>query len=576
MMLRTLRPRIVTTIFLVCVLLAGAAPAADVKALLAGADKDLKAQKYDAALREYRDAWDTSKHANPDALLGAAAAHLALGHVVDAYEAYDDALKTFPGMAPQKKLAAENKCKELDPRVSLLSVRTLEAGARVTIDGKLAGTSPVTVRVQAGSHALRAEKEGFLPAERTEDVHGGGRTAVEIVLVPESKTGRLSVREKLGRPVRVLVDGKDVGLAPWEGEVAPGTHEIAVRGDGVVAPAQSVPVATGARVEVELAVTASKGVVQISTGDGQGDIFVDGAKVGTGVFRGELPLGVHKVVVKRAGFERFEKTIDVKDKETLSETVTLHREASVKTGADAPEVFGGAYGGWQVFGAFQGSTSSSFETGCALFGAASCAAPGPAGAGLGGYLGWTWDPVGVEVFAGAMADYTEPNSTFDGVVRPGSNPILTGPARVESWRVVRYGFTGALRARATLQTKAARFTFAAGPGVAAKRMVSDRSLHTTDGTDLRDTYAPGEVGYVSPALSFDLGVHLRASRAVALSVGLLVWVESAGGGVLTRADPDHKIGSAATGPIPIRTPEYRLAEGAQTFVGPYLGMLVGP
>lgn len=404
----------------------------------------------------------------------------------------------------------------------------------------------------------------------------GAASAADVVLVAESKTGRIVVREKLGRPVRVLVDGQDVGAAPWEGEVAPGTHEIGLRGDGVVAPAHVASVAAGARVEVELAVTPARGVVQISTGDGQGDVYIDGAKVGTGLYRGELSLGRHKVVVTRAGFERFEKTIDVKDRETLSETVTLHREAIVTTVADAPEVLGGVYGGLQVFGAFQGSTGSSFEKGCALFGGSSCAAPGPAGAGIGGYLGWTWDPVGVEVFAGAMADYTEPSATFDGVVHAGSNPVLTGPPRVESWRVVRGGFTGALRARATLQTKAVRFTFAAGPGVAAKTLISDRSLHTTDNTDLRDTYAPGAVAYVSPALSFDLGVHLRASRGVAFSVGVLVWIETAGGGVLTQADPEHRIGSAATGPIPIRTPEYRLAEGAQTFVGPYLGMLVGP
>lgn len=553
----------------------GAAVAQDVKALLAAADKDLKAHKSADALRGYKAAWDASNKSNADALLGVAAAELALDHVVEAYEAYDDALKSFPTLAAAKKADAEKRLKELDARVSLLSVRTPEPGASVSIDGKPAGASPVTVRVAAGLHKVRVEKDGFAPVERGEDVRGGGRTVIEIALVREAKTGRLVVREKGGRPIHVLVDGKEVGDAPWEGEVAPGAHEVGARAAGLGAPSQRVEVAAGQRVEVDLAATAAKGVVQIATDSGQGDIFVDGEKVGTGVFRGELTLGPHKVAVRREGFEPFEKTVEAREKEIVSETVTLRRDATVKTNAAEGEAFGGIYAGWQIFGAFQGSTGSSFETACGLFGATSCGAPGPTGAGLAGYFGWTWDPVGVEIFAGAMADYTEPSAVFDGVVRSGSNPILTGPARKESWRVARYGFVGAIRGRATFQIKALRFTFAAGPGLAAKNISSDRSMTTTDGTNLRDTYAPGDVGYVSPALTMDLGVHIRASHSVAFSAGLLLWIESAAGGVLTKPDPDRVI-AGPTGPIALRTPEYRLAEGAQTFIGPYLGMIIGP
>lgn len=572
----TLRPRVLLSAVMICALFARGARAEDFKALLSNADKDLKAQKNDAALRGYRAAWDASKKSSAEALIGVAAAHAALGHAVEAYEAYDDVLKSFPTLSAPKRADVEKRLKELDARVTLLSVRTSEPGAQITIDGAPAGASPVTVRVAAGKHEIHVEKDGFAPADRTDDMRGGGRTVIEVALVREAKTGRLAVQEKLGRPVRVLLDGKDVGAAPWEGDVAPGTHEIGVRGEGLGASSQNVTVVAGQRALVEIAASASKGVVQIATGDGQGDVYVDGVKVGTGLFRGELPLGPHKVMVKREGFEIFEKTVEVKDKETLSETVTLRREAAVKTGPEAPEELGGLYGGWQIFGAFQGSTGSSFETGCALFGASSCAAPGPNGAGLGGFLGWTWDPVGVEIFGGAMADYAEPVATFDGVVRAGSNPVLTGPARVESWRVVRYGFVGAVRARATVQTRLFRFTLAAGPGLAAKGMTSDRSMRTTDGSNLQDRFAPGDVGYVSPALSFDLGVHLRASRGVAFSAGLLVWIETAGAGVLTKADPDRKVGSPTAGVVPLRTPEYRLAEGAQAFVGPYIGMLLGP
>ena len=67
-----------------------------------------------------------------------------------------------------------------------------------------------------------------------------------------------------------------------------------------------------------------------------------------------------------------------------------------------------------------------------------------------GHAGYTWDPVGIEIFGGFALDYTSPMATFDGNIAPGSNQALTGPARTESFRVLRAGGIGALRARVVI------------------------------------------------------------------------------------------------------------------------------
>lgn len=312
--------------------------------------------------------------------------------------------------------------------------------------------------------------------------------------------------------------------------------------------------------------------VQITTSDGQGEILIDGKAVGTGAFHGDLPAGKHRLAVRRDGFQTHEETIDVVDGVDLTKSVALSRLPAKETDVTAPESFGGIYGGWMIAGAFQpAGTGSSFESRCDLFGASSCTAPSPSGLMLGLHIGYTWDPVGIELFGGPMLDYAEWTATYDGVIKPGSNAALTGPPRVESWRMVRYGFVGAIRARATWSLPKIRLSAALGPGLAFKNITSDRQMRTTDMSNLTDDYRPDDISYASAALSFELAFSFRATKRFAFTAGMEFWFENAGQNVLTKADPDRKVG-----PIPLRTPEYRLASGSQAFFGPFVGMTFGP
>jgi hypothetical protein len=442
----------------------------------------------------------------------------------------------------------------------------------VSIDGKARGTTPLSLRVSAGKHEIVVEKEGFERIVHSEDVHGGARTAVQLQLNRVAQTGRLSVREHDGRAVRVFLDGKDVGEAPWEGEVDPGAHTIVLRGAGVSA-SKTIDAQRGQRIEVDLTATAEEGSVQITTSDGQGEISIDGKKVGTGSFRGNLSTGKHDVVVTRAGFVTDRETIEVKRGESLTKTVALVREGASAKDVSIDEPYTGVFGGFQFFGAFApGGTGSILENNCSLFGATTCSSPVPAGMGLGGSFGYTWDPVGLELFGAGMVDYTEPSANFDGIIRPGSNAALTGPARVENWRILRYGGMGSIRVRATYESRIFRATLAVGPGFSVRSLVADRRTRTTDGAT--DTFAPNQVVYASAALSVEAAVHLRASRRVAFSVGVIFWFEGAGN-ISIKGDPDRNI-LTSQGPMPLRTPDYQLISGTQSYIGPFLGMVFGP
>jgi hypothetical protein len=82
--------------------------------------------------------------------------------------------------------------------------------------------------------------------------------------------------------------------------------------------------------------------------------------------------------------------------------------------------------------------------------------------------------------------------------------------------------------------------------------------------------------YVSPALAGDLSIAYRFSPTMAVALGAVLLFETAGSDVTSTADGSQYLAGGKTGPVPLPTPAYHLATGAQTFVGPYLGLQFGP
>ena len=109
----------------------------------------------------------------------------------------------------------------------LLKVESTPAGARVLLDGRDLGTTPVEgVAVALGSHEVRLELDGYRPwVERVEVVIG---EAAEVAAFLERRTAGLTVTsEPAGATVRV--DDKPAGETPTSRlEVLPGTYDVDV------------------------------------------------------------------------------------------------------------------------------------------------------------------------------------------------------------------------------------------------------------------------------------------------------------------------------------------------------------
>ncbi|HVH43998.1 MAG TPA: PEGA domain-containing protein, partial [Labilithrix sp.] len=485
-----------------------AQPASDAKASLADADKAAKAKDWATAARSF----DAANKAQPssEALEGLANAHYQGGQLGDAHTAYQEWLDKYGAKAPAaKKKLAETRLKELGDKTGAVTISVNEPGAAIVVDDKSIGTSPLSgpVRLTAGPHRVKVTKDGFVAFDQSPNVAAGTTTTVQATLTSSASKGKLTVREKAGKPVRITVDGVDMGPAPWTGEVDPGQHDIGVRGVGLVATPQKVTVERGKAQEIELVASSSSASVKIGTSDAKGLIYIDDKLVGEGSFIGDMPAGTHKLKITREGYDPFEEDLVVKDKEPLARTVTLKLSSKISTGpVQETERLEGLYGGFGLLGYLTpGGTGDSISKQCDSKGQAptlaSCDAPGGLGGGLGGFLGYHWDPIGIELYlAGHYDQRTLTNDWNAASTDPGIGP---DPARLEEFNIRRAGGMGLARVRATWQSRKVRLTLAAGAGVSYRVMFLERLTTAKDNRLIRDVFVSDSPSYVSPVIALE-------------------------------------------------------------------------
>lgn len=554
----------------------------DAKAQLAEGEKAARGKDWAKALSAY----DAANKAQPsaDALEGVANAHYQLKHDGEAYAAYTEWNDKYGTKStPAKKGAVAARLKELAEKTGTLTITVNEAGAAILVDEKPVGTSPLAapLRLGAGPHRVRVTKDGFVAFDQAPNVSAGAGATVDVKLEAQSSKGRVVVKEKNGKAIRVIVDNVDMGEAPWSGELEAGQHDIAGRSASSAATPEKVTVERGKTHEIELVASSTTAPVKIATNDGKGLIYLDGKLVGEGSFTADIPAGPHKLRITREGYDPFEEEIVVKDKEPFSRAVTLNLVSKIETSAIGKDErrLEGLYGGFGLQAIFLvGGTGNAIEKGCdnrpvEMVG---CDGGSPAGGGIGGFVGYHWDPVGVELFLAGTYDTSGPQRDWNAAsTDPGIGP---DPARIEDFAIRRIGGLGAARVRFTVQGEKIRFTIAGGVGVSHRIMLLERTTTSKVDPNLpQDKVVSEGVGYWAPVVSLDPMVLYRLGPSTSVGLGVSVLLESPQTFLngdktpATNAEGNHRLGRSG-----LTTPSYEMASGTQFYFGPFIGMMFGP
>jgi hypothetical protein len=246
------------------------------------ADKD---RDYAGAIEHYLRANELVPH--PFAVYNIAADYERLQQFREAARWYQQFVTSAPSGPERDKVM--RLLPELQKRPSSLSVRTMPGGARVTIDGRPAGTSPVSVTLPGGAHHVTIER-GSDRDERDVTLEYGEPGDVAFTL--SGTPGSLYV---FGTPAGayVAVDNITVGAVPATVPLPAGPHTVRVSASGYATYETGTVVEPNATAQVEVRLQRDLGAVDAATTPKLPVSYAFGAVGGADVQMGDpLVLGV--------------------------------------------------------------------------------------------------------------------------------------------------------------------------------------------------------------------------------------------------------------------------------------------
>jgi hypothetical protein len=287
------------------------------------------ANDYKGALVEFQRAYDLSQ--NPRVLYNVGVVEKLLTHYARAVAAWERELNDANGkLAPNEIAELKNAIAIVQQFVTTIDVTANESDATLFIDDYAVGKTPFAgpVKIDVGKHTLKLTKAGFVDAVQQVDVASGQKTPVTFTIDPQNKTALVSVTVGGAPSATVFVDGKDMGPAPFKGELPADRHTIEARAPGFVTVGQTVDVLYHQPMSLVLTLSQERheGRLKVIAPDGA-EIAVDQKKVGIGSWEGVVSTtGGHQIVVTRAGSQTYSTEVMVADDQTREVNAVLNAE----------------------------------------------------------------------------------------------------------------------------------------------------------------------------------------------------------------------------------------------------------
>jgi len=287
------------------------------------------ASDYKGALVEFQRTYELSH--NPRVLFNLGVTEKLLTHYARAVDAWDKELREAAGqLSPAESQELKNAIAIVQQFVTTIEVAANEEGATLFVDDAAIGKTPFVgpVRIDVGKHVLKLSKDGFVDGIKPVDVASGQVTPVQFHIEPVNKTALVSVTVAGAPSATIFIDGRDVGPAPFKGELSVDRHTIEARAPGYVTVGQTVDVQYGQAVGLSLSLSAERheGRLHVVAPDGA-EISVDTRVVGSGTWEGVVSTtGGHQLVVHKPGYQTYSTEVFVADDQVRDVNVPLNKE----------------------------------------------------------------------------------------------------------------------------------------------------------------------------------------------------------------------------------------------------------
>jgi formylglycine-generating enzyme required for sulfatase activity len=181
--------------------------------------------------------------------------------------------------------------------------------AEVKSVGSFSWQSAASVFVFPGEHRLRAEREGYIPAETTVTVGGPAQAQALIHLI--KLPGKLQV-DTGGVAAEISADGLRLGRVPGTVDVPAGERTLTFKAPRYLDHVERLTIAGGGeRQKLKVALKPSFGVVSISSVPAGAQIEVDGKAAGVTPAKVEMDAGIRRVQVSSPGLRLWTSSVVV-------------------------------------------------------------------------------------------------------------------------------------------------------------------------------------------------------------------------------------------------------------------------
>jgi hypothetical protein len=291
------------------------------------------AGEYGAALAEFHWAYEVSPHYM--VLYNIARCYARLNKHIEAMSYFNQYLEEGGDDISKKRLKeVEEEMAALEKIVAYLDISTGEVkGATIRVGQKVVGQTPLgePVAVEPGPITVSVDADGYKPESKEIVVPAGKTLPVKFELEWVVKFGTIELSSNAPKSV-VFLDGKEMGLAPWKGEIKTGTHTFEVRAPGYKKGVKEIVVEEGddRTIVLNLEIEGEPARLKLEANVDGAEVFVEGIKMGSIPIKPlDLPPGPAHVIIKADGYVPFEGDIQLTTGKPTSAEIKL---ASEKTG----------------------------------------------------------------------------------------------------------------------------------------------------------------------------------------------------------------------------------------------------
>jgi formylglycine-generating enzyme required for sulfatase activity len=222
----------------------------------------------------------------------------------------------------------------LVPGWSDVFISSIPEGAAVSVDGKAAGRTPLTIELPQGNYRLQISAEGFKPWQ------------TQLAVAPNQPQSLKDIRLQAGdgtlalqtRPAgaNITIDEKFIGKTPLKVELSANTeHEIRISKAGYENVSRRVQVATGKIKEVAVDLKPIMGIVRFTVEPADAQLVLNGKNQGRVPRELKLVAVSHRLEIIKKGYKSYQARVTPRPGFPKEINITLSRLESKPAGPAA-------------------------------------------------------------------------------------------------------------------------------------------------------------------------------------------------------------------------------------------------